>query len=209
LIAILKRSESDPALLTRPMTFGGGFDANSLMRFPPATTLTPGATYTVGELCRRMVRDSDNNATALLNTIVPRAEFDATLRGLGLDPDQIRNHGAVGIKSLTAFLRVLYNASYLDRATSEQALEMLSRASFRDGIVAGVPAGVAVAAKYGEYEPDPSSVQLHEFAIVYHARAPYLLGVMTAGYDYASLKRVIRDVSAAVYRGGDEGIPAR
>jgi len=199
LIAVLKRAEREPAFLARQVLFNGRRNENAIIVFPPAETLEPGHSYTVEELCRRMVRFSDNNATGLLNDLVTMPEQDETLRGLGVLPELIGTRGKLNVKAVSSFLRVLYNASYLSREHSEEALEMLSHSSFRDGVIGGVPGGVTVCSKYGEADLGDGIVQLHEFAAVYHERRPYLLGVMTQGRDFTALARLIHDVSQTVY----------
>lgn len=199
LISALKRAERDPAFLGRRVRFPGGRDLNAVMHFRPPEALASGASYTVEELCTRSVRYSDNNATGLLSELIPAPEQERTLRGLGVLPEMLEARGKLNVKTVSAFFRVLYNASWLDRERSELALEMLSRSSFREGIVAGVPADVRVSSKYGEAALQLRSYQLHEFAIVYHERRPYLLGVMSQGSDLAAMTRFIRDVSRAVY----------
>jgi beta-lactamase class A len=199
LIAILKRAERDPSFLAQRVVFSGRRDDNAIIAYRPADTLEPGRSYTVGELCRRMVQYSDNNATGLLNSIVTMPEQNETLRGLGVLPELVRARGKLGVKSVSSFLRVLYNASFLSRENSELALEMLAKSSFRDGIIGGLPGGVPVCSKYGEAAIGEGIVQLHEFAIVYHEQRPYLLGVMTQGHDFQALARCIREVSRTVY----------
>jgi beta-lactamase class A len=199
LIAVLKRAEHDPAFLARRVRFEGRRDDNAIIAFRPAESLEPGQSYTVEELCRRMIRNSDNSATGLLNDLVTMPEQDDTLRGLGVLPELLRTQGKLDVKSVSAFLRVLYNASYLSREHSEMALETMAQSSFRAGIVAGVPGDVTVCSKYGEAAMGDGVVQLHEFAIVYYQRRPYLVGVMTQGRDFEALARFIRDVSRTIY----------
>lgn len=199
LIAVLKRAERDPGFLSQRVVFPGINDKNAWIAFRPPQTLEPGESYTVEELCRRMSRYSDNNATGLLNELVTPEEQNRTLRGLGVLPELIETRGKLDVKTVSAFFRVLYNASYIDREHSELALEMLSQAWFRDGIIGGLPEGVPVCSKYGEAALRLDTFQLHDFAIVYHKRRPYLLGVMTEGRDLVAMARFIREVSGLVY----------
>jgi hypothetical protein len=105
-----------------------------------------------------------------------------------------------------SFYRVLFNASYLNRDMSEKALRFLSQASYRDGIISGVPQEIDVVAKYGERVLDDRSAgqpvvmkQLHEVGIVYHPRHPYIMGVMVRGSDSSRLQKVMRDISALIF----------
>ncbi|MDO8560151.1 MAG: serine hydrolase [bacterium] len=56
----------------------------------------------------------------------------------------------MSVKDYASFFRILYNASYLNREQSERALGLMTKTRFRDGIIAGVPAGRPVAHKFGE-----------------------------------------------------------
>jgi beta-lactamase class A len=199
LISVLKRDEGDPSFLGTRVVFRGTRDENRMIVFRPPDTLVPGKSYTVEDLCRRMARFSDNNAAAVLKSMITGPEMDRTLLGLGVLPELLKTKGNVDVKAVSAFFRVLYNASYLNHEHSELALEMLSDSWFHEGIVGGVPDEVPVSSKYGETALGLNAYQLHDFAIVYHARRPYLLGVMTQGRDLAKQARVIQELSRLVY----------
>jgi beta-lactamase class A len=94
--------------------------------------------------------------------------------------------------------RILFNASYLTQAASEQALELLTRSEFRAGLVAGVPAGTVVAHKFGE-RIDGGVAKLHDCGIVYHPARPYLLCVMTEGDRFEPLASLIAETSRIAY----------
>jgi beta-lactamase class A len=112
------------------------------------------------------------------------------------------DNNSTTVHGYSGFFRILYNASYLNRQMSEKALQLLSHEDFSQGIRAGVPKGIVVAAKFGEFESGNhgEQKQLHEFGIVYHPKGHYILGVMTQGHDFARQTEIIRDVSALVYR---------
>jgi hypothetical protein len=85
---------------------------------------------------------------------------------------------------------------------SEKALELLTREDFPQGIAAGIPKGIPLAAKFGEFEEETGKKekQLHEFGIVYHPKGPYILGIMTKGSDFTLQANVISAISALVYQ---------
>lgn len=201
MIAWLKRAERDPAVLSRTYRYDGATDWSSNQTIKPRVTLTPGASYTVDNLIFRMIVYSDNNAWRLLLDNIDTRELDAIVADLHVDFDPSQAaEDSMSVRAYSSFFRVLYNATYLNREMSERALRYLSEIDFSDGILAGVPAGVAVASKFGEKTLDGGKLrQLHEFGIVYHPQGAYLLGIMTKGHDFARLAAMIREISRVVY----------
>ena len=85
-------------------------------------------------------------------------------------------------------------------ARSEEALDLLTKSEFKDGLVAGVPPGVTVAHKFGERGAEGERMrQLHDCGIVYCPRSPYVLCVMTRGEDFQQLIGTTEDISRLVY----------
>src|SRR5205085_892290 len=56
----------------------------------------------------------------------------------------------ISLKDYSSVFRILYNASYLNHDSSENALSLLSQSTFKNALVAGVPAETVVAHKFGE-----------------------------------------------------------
>lgn len=148
---------------------------------------------------------SDNGAKNALLSGLDNRSLAEIYTDLGIEnPDNVSGAYVISAKAYSLFFRILYNATYLNRALSQRALDLLVRAQYRDGIVAGVPAGVMVAQKYGEYVATdgsgrPISYELHDCGIVYRKNSPYFLCVMTKGTDLDSLTKTIQDVSRLVY----------
>lgn len=206
MIAILKRAEREPDLLKRHWLVKdedvlGAFNQN----IKPASVTQVGQSYSVAELLRRAIIQSDNVAVATLNRQLGYAEIEQVFREIGVDY-KIRQEEELEmtVKNYASFFRLLYNASYLNRDFSEYALGLLAQTSFRDGLVAGVGEGVVVAHKFGERyyatEPAESARQLHDCGIIYFPQRPYLLCVMTKGTDLSSLQQVIASVSRTIYQ---------
>jgi beta-lactamase class A len=107
----------------------------------------------------------------------------------------------VTAKDYSGLFRVLYNATYLDRDRSEEALGLLARSSFDRGIAAGVPPGTVVANKYGYggNPGDPSDHQFHDCGIVYGGEGPYILCVFTKTTGMLPPHEIIAAVSRDVY----------
>ncbi len=204
LIALLKQAErpGGEALLERPVTFDLSRDHNADQNLQPAVRLVPGEHYPVRELLVRMIVYSDNNAFALLTGVVDPAQLDLVYALLRMqDPRAAGDDQFLSVQTYASFFRILYNATYLGRDASEWALELLARSAFKDGLVAGVPAGVEVSHKFGEKsDARDNTVQLHDCGIVYHSANPYLLCVMTSGTRFDVLDDAIVAVSRLVWQ---------
>ena len=207
MIAWLKRAEKNPRVLKQTFLFDSTVDMSTVQRLKPRYTLVAGQRYPVETLLEYMMSYSDNNATSLLYGNMTTEELNDVLDGMDITnrPDDTNN--SITVHGYSGFFRILYNASFLNREMSEKALRLLSREDFPRGISAGVPKGVAVAAKFGEFEGGSGieGKQLHEFGIVYHPKGHYILGIMTDGTDFVRQSEVIRDISALVYREVDSG----
>lgn len=203
MMAVLRQAEFDPTLLQQELGYSGVLGDQPNI-FDPAQTILPGEYYSVDELLRRMIVYSDNASKELLKARL--LSFDSqndllrqTYRDLGMFGENNDLEDFLTVKMYSSIFRLLYNGSYLGKEMSQKALHLLSKAEFHDGLVAGLPATVTVAHKFGvrDYRNEK---QLHDCGIVYHPRTPYLLCVMTRGKEIPRLADVIRDISAMVFR---------
>ena len=80
---------------------------------------------------------------------------------------------------------------------SEKALDILSKTTFNDGLVAGVDKGITVSHKFGEYVGQ--QIELHDCGIIYYPENPYFLCIMTRGDNLDNLKDVIKNISGQIY----------
>lgn len=208
-IAYYKLAEVDQNILSLknkyiPPTAVNAFDEQYLK---PEKELEPNMTYTVEEMIERMIEYSDNAPVAILMggvdvKFVEKVYIDLGLR-LSLSEDE--NKDFVSVKTQSAMLRTLFNASYLNQFYSNKLLEIMSQSTFRKGIVAGIPEGVKVANKFGErLIVDPvtkktTKIELHDCGTVYQTDSPYILCVMTQGNNYENLVDVIARISKNVY----------
>jgi beta-lactamase class A len=207
MLAYLKGAESDPGMLQQKMYYDP--KENDPLPNALAAQLSAG-TYTASRLLEAMIVDSDNVAKDVLTNHLTDKElqdvFDETNSNFLQDPS-----GTISPKEYIIILSRIYSATYLDRANSNYAMELLTKATFKDGLSAGVPADVKVAHKYGErgvYQDNVlTGVELHDCGLIY-AETPYYLCVMTKGTDENALAGVIKDISAAVYNDRAQFKPA-
>lgn len=170
-------------------------------------SLAPGM-YSIQTLLNHMIIDSDNSALLTLEKN-QQAEVTSVYNDFRLPPSPaVGNDGDfMTAKSFSVIFRSLYNGSYLNRSASNQALELLTKTTFNDGLVAGVASTtIQIAHKFGErtYELSDGIVEsreLHDCGIIYYPGHPYLLCVMTKGTsDYPALAHVIADISKMAYQ---------
>ena len=204
MMAYFKLAQIDPSVLNIEFTYLASPEmGNDVENIPPTHLLTVGKPYTTDELIRAMIVDSDNNAMHILATHIDQGVLDRTLVDLGIViPTSNRQYNFVTAQSFANIFRNLYNASYLDRAFSQKALELLQQSSYKP-LSKHLPPEVVVASKFGERivrKTDGSlqTVQLHECGIVY-AHDPYSICIMTEGSDLTTLASVIADTSKAIY----------
>jgi beta-lactamase class A len=139
--------------------------------YTPTENVVDGHTYTVRELIRLMLQQSSNEAVATLVRAESENQFLKTFNDLGLPlPTPVATNWGdyhIGIHDFSSFLRVLYNTTYLTRPDSEELLSVLTKTSYTNGLVAGVPSGVTVAHKFGTSGQTDGSVELPDRGIIY------------------------------------------
>jgi len=200
MIAYLKWAESSPLLLNKRL---------SLPVHPDMPPDGPGhgGSLKVGTLIHRMVAENDSKAYDVLAANLPPAYLQRSFKDIYINYDPLRHDAPMPFSAYASFYRVLFDASYLNRDMSEQALRFLSQSVYRDGIISGVPPDTDVVSKHGERSIEESAAgrgagarQFHEVGIVYHPVHPYIMGVMVRGQDPVKMKKFVRDVSAFIYQ---------
>lgn len=198
MLAVFKEAEEYPLLLHTKVPYEPQPD---WIPSVATATLRPGESYTIEQLLRALIVDSDNGAAMILDSTINPAGRERLYSDLGLSPSFVPNEDPeITVGEFATFFRILYNASYLSPAHSQKALEYLSASEFTQGIKAGVPPEITVAHKFGErFNFSNKLRQLHDCGIVYYPPSPYILCVMTRDEDFAIQTELIRDISKAVY----------
>lgn len=196
---LYRAKDSDPNYFSKELTLessGGVVSAN----FGETGRLQVGSRYPLQALIDRMLIDSDNDAAF---TVMEQAMSLERVSSLyqDLNIEVIKNEAGdegIAVKDYSALFRILFNASYLSKESSEEILKILSQSSFKDALVAGLPSGITVSHKFGERDIGGIK-QLHDCGIVYVPGRPYLLCVMTKGSSFEELAKVIADISKSIY----------
>lgn len=200
----LRRSQNTPGLLDSLIVNDVPADIDTMEDRQASNALQPGQAYRVSDLLERMITSSRNDAKILLSLQIGLAGMETLHANLGLPPIEA-THGNVfmTVHGYAKLFDSLYRSKYLHKDQSEMALALLSRAEFRDGLVAGVAPGVQVAHKFGVWtlapdQPGGPSEQLHDCGIIYDPHGPYMLCVMTRGNTRRELALAIQSISRTV-----------
>lgn len=197
LIAYLKQAEKNQNLLGKKYLY-----EQIPGQAPPLVDnpiLKSGKYYSVEDLLRGMIIDSDNTATRILENNIDKNFLTRVYSELGITspylyPDQYQ----ISTRTYALFFRVLYNATFLSHEMSEKALSILSEVKFDKGLKSGVPSGVPVAQKYGYSilkKDAPRTIELSDCGITYEKDKPYLLCVMAKGSDPDETAKYIKEVA--------------
>lgn len=211
MMAYLKEIEDNPDLAHREITFKEKDRNTFSQKIISKDNLELGNVYTVEDLIRSMVVSSDNNAMMLLLENISQEKLDKVYVDLGVvAPSNEKIDDFMSVKEYASFFRILYNAAYLNKKSSEKALELLSQTDYKEGLVAGLNENIRVSHKFGERSLDENGKtkkQLHDCGIVYYEKYPYLSCVMTRGNDYKKLSNIIAQVSKITFEEISKNFP--
>jgi beta-lactamase class A len=204
MIAYLKLAEFDPGMLSQQLTYELPLSHRDDEDILSVSPLVVGQRYTLDQLMRGMIVNSDNNAMYILTTHIDQVILHKILKDFDIyipkDPRQLN------FMTTERFVRIvekLYDASYLNREGSQKALALLLESTYKP-MANALPNDVVVASKFGERVIKRAGgivekAELHECGIVYAQRNPYSLCIMTEGNDRDTLSSIISDISATVY----------
>lgn len=199
LFTFLKEEEENPGYLNKEIAFTEAFNSVKKTQYK-SKSITLGQKYSIRELLNYMIVYSDNDATSLLYAQMNLNKYKKVFTDLNLQaPDLDSLNHTMTAREVSYFMRVLFNATYLNDINSEFATVLLQKCNFKEGIVSRLPNTVKVAHKYGE-SGNQIEQQLNETAIVYLENNPYVITVMTKGRDYKLLPQVMREISRIVYQ---------
>lgn len=214
MMAYYKVAEIDPSILDTPIAYVPQAKALSELGTTSLNDkLEINKVYSIEKLIENMVTESSNPSMSLLvdygDLRVANALHELfTDLNLTWPPPQKENDLEImTARNYSLAFRFLYGGTFLNTAMSEKALEVLSRASFAEGLSAGVPKDVTVAHKFGARSLSESFGnlngafvrELHDCGIIYYPEHPYLLCVMTRGADFEKLKITLANISQSVY----------
>lgn len=214
MMAYYALAENTSTILDEEGSFPLGVpDLNTQQEIPPIDAITPGQDYTAEQLIEYMIKYSDNDAAAVLTNMADQSDLESVYADLQIPLTENVTASTSDImtpQQYAILFKTLYNATYLSRNYSEQALKLMTQTTFMQGIVAGVPSSTVVSHKYGlaSYTSGgvPYQWELHDCGIVYAPGHSYLLCVMTKGTtSIAAQEKTIADISSAAYQEVENG----
>jgi len=198
MIAFYKLAEVQPEILEKIVTYEKPFK-NVVQHHVEGSdvTIELGKSYTINELLERMIIYSDNLSAYLLLENIDAKFVTQVFDDLAVpDLEEINDFGP---RTYASYLRILYNATYINETYSEKALEILSRSTFSHGMRSVLNPGVKASIKYGIASEPYNNNQLHECGIIYwQTNRPHVLCIMTIGDEYTQMATFIKDVTTAV-----------
>jgi hypothetical protein len=154
-----------------------------------------------------LIIDSDNVANAALAQLLGDKKLAQVYEDLRVHLPEENGTGYTAEEYSHVF-RVLFNATYLSRSSSENVLALLTKTNFDNGLIAKLPSAAVVAHKFGiktvlsdnstETNPIVEYRELHDCGIVYYPDNPYFLCVMTRGENFDTLEEAIQNISKLV-----------
>jgi beta-lactamase class A len=163
-------------------------------------SIATGRSHKVSELLRYMIIESDNMATNVLSMHLNAKAFHQMFVDLGIPPDDINDlKYVINAREYSKFLRVLYNANYVNEKLSLYGLSLLTQSRYKDGLVKKLPSKTIVAHKFGERGIN-NNMDFSESGIIYNKSDPYLITIMTKGSNVKEQAEVISEISGEVYR---------
>lgn len=164
-------------------------------RFGDLYTKPSYSTFTIEELVRRSLSDSDNTAHFILVRNLEIDEMKDVYDHMGLE-GFMHSEGSLSAKEYSIIFRALYSASYLNDNDSQKLLSYLSQSAFDEYAKQGLPQDIVFSHKIGV---DVDKSIFLDSGIVYAENRSYILTVMTSSKNELSAQKIMADVSEKVY----------
>ncbi len=160
-----------------------------------------GERFSVRDLTRLMIQESDNIAALVLLSAVGSDNVNSTLDRLGLSGTRVvdRRRGEVGEHVTTArdsakLLSLIAAGQFIDADVSEQALRLLELKQANTWLAEDLPWWVKVAHKWGDL-PEAR----HDAGVVFTPRGAFVAAILTEGVPPDEARRAIARIARAAY----------
>ena len=146
------------------------------------------------EAIKLAITESDNTAIKLILPHIRKESLEEVYNGLDIDSKIFEGSPVLTAKSYSSILKVLYFSSVLNKDDSERILNLMTQTKFNDKLPSGIPAGVPVAHKIGDFK----GKLFMDCGIVYPSRRSYLL-CMVSHSDEETARERMGNMSKLVY----------
>lgn len=136
-----------------------------------------------------MIVKSDNPCAKAFGEKIGWQNVENQMRSLGLSSTELSPSLVTTANDLTLFLTKLQGGSLVNADHQNRLLSAMKRQIYRSGIPAGT--GVTVADKVGFIDS-----YLHDAGIVYGAKGPYALSIMSSGSSWGAIADAARQINA-------------
>lgn len=157
-----------------------------------------GTKLSLKEAIEVMLKDSDNTALNVVAKAVEGVVKPEEDPFNFLDAEFVQNEDftvSLTPRAYSSFIKCLYFSCYLDKADSQEVLNLLTQSHLRDRLPAGIPKDTVVANKVGNFYDNVQS----DCGIVYVPKRNYLICVMIDGPDTNETSAHIAYLSKLAY----------
>ncbi len=197
MMAYLQQETESPGFLNQKLVYESDYQTLT------SSSLTIGRSYSVEDLINAMMLDGDDLAANVLYDHIDKNSLQALYSDLGIYfPEDKEKDDFLSVKQFALFFRVLYNATYLNRDSSEKALEILSQGTLKDGLVLTLPKNLTVSHRYhtrNYKESGQTLIESHSCGIIYYPDHPYLLCLVGVSDNNQKIDNLFNTISQFVY----------
>lgn len=150
------------------------------------------------EAVRLAMVESDNTAAKILSEYVTDEDFEAVYEALDIDLHADQHGASVSARTYSSILKALYFSSVISKENSQKLLTQLTKTKFPDKLEAGVPEGISVAHKIGNFNDSNGNEGFRDCGIVYVPRRPYVVCMFSVSDEQTARERM-QLVSKTIY----------
>lgn len=195
IFVVMKRIEEGEWNLSDELVL---FEEDKDERFGDLYKKPVGTRFTIEELIKETLINSDNTSHKILVRNLDSEEYNNMFSSLGME-ELFNEEYNVNAKEYSRIFRSLYNASYLNRNNSQQILKWLSETKFSEFLNSGFPESVKFSHKIGE---EFKEVVFLDSGIIYIPNRPCLITVMVEVEDGGGVERakqIMSELSKTAY----------
>jgi beta-lactamase class A len=192
---VMKRIEDGKWKLSNQLVL---FEEDKDDRFGDLYKQPVGTKFTIEELIKQVLINSDNTAHKILIRNLNSGEYDEMFAALGME-ELFNKDYDITAKEYSRIFRSLYTASYLNRENSQKILTWLSESNFNEFLGSGIDEKTVFSHKIGE---EYKKVVFLDSGIVYVPGKPYLITAMVKvkdGGDVAHAQGIMKELSKSAY----------